>query len=172
MGCEVTLSGNLIKLEGNELKVGDKAPNFKLSTLQNGEFKELTLNDFSGRVLVLCTVLSLSTSVCNSMLHRLNEEAKKLSGVSFLVVSMDLPFVQSSFLKDNKIDNVITASDHMDCSFSKAYGVLIPALRCTARAVFVISPEGVIKHVEYVPEIATEPDYETAINSANSLLNI
>ncbi len=170
MGCEVTLSGNPIKLEGSELKVGDKAPNFKLSTLQNGEFKELTLDDFSGKVLVLCTVLSLSTSVCNSMLHRLNEEAKKMSDATFLVVSMDLPFTQSAFLKDNEIDCIITASDHMDCSFSRAYGVLVPTLRCTARAVFVISPNGVIKHVEYVPEIATEPDYEAGVDAAKSLL--
>lgn len=169
MGCEVTLSGNTIKLEGSELKVGQKAPNFKLSSLQNGDFKELTLSDFSGKVLVLCTVLSLSTSVCNSMLHRLNEEAKEMPDTNFLVVSMDLPFTQSAFLKDNNMDNIITASDHVDCSFSIAYGVLIPSLRCTARSVFVINPDGLITHVEYVPEIATEPDYESAINSAKSL---
>ncbi len=85
---------------------------------------------------------------------------------------MDLPFTQTSFLKNNKIDNVIIASDHMDCSFSRAYGVLIPTLRCTARSVFVIGSDGIVKHVEYVPEIASEPDYEAGISSVKSLLNV
>jgi thiol peroxidase len=64
---------------------------------------------------------------------------------------------------------VTAASDHRDVSFGKDYGVLIsagPLERCLARAVFVVGPDNVVKHVEYVKEITEHPNYEAALVAA------
>jgi len=36
----------------------------------------------------------------------------------------------------------------------------------TARAVFVVGKDGKVRHVEYVKEITTEPNYEAALAAA------
>jgi thiol peroxidase len=41
-----------------------------------------------------------------------------------------------------------------------------PLAGVNARAVFVVGRDGKIKHVEYVNEIASEPNYEAALNAA------
>jgi thiol peroxidase len=38
--------------------------------------------------------------------------------------------------------------------------------RCLARAIFVVGADGRLKHVEYVSEIATEPNYDVALAAA------
>jgi len=46
-----------------------------------------------------------------------------------------------------------------------SFGVLIEglAMPLLSRAVFVVDAAGVIKHAEYVPEITTEPNYDSAL---------
>jgi thiol peroxidase len=63
---------------------------------------------------------------------------------------------------------VITLSDHRSASFGKNYGVLIKDLRLLARAVFVISRDGIIKYRELVPEVSHEPNYEAALAAARA----
>ena len=65
--------------------------------------------------------------------------------------------------------NVQTLSDHRDASFGRAYGVLIKDLRLLARAVFVVDKKGVVRYVQIVPEIATEPDYDAVLKAVKGL---
>ncbi len=85
--------------------------------------------------------------------------------VAAYTVSLDLPFAQARFCADAKIENLSNLSDVRDHSFGEHYGVLIQGLPIPllARAIFVVDPAGTIRHVEIVPEIAQEPNYETAI---------
>jgi thiol peroxidase len=89
--------------------------------------------------------------------------------VAVLVVSMDLPFGQKRWCGAEGVQNVVTLSAHRDVKFGEDYGVLIaggPLDRCLARAVFTAGPDGVIRHVQYVAEIATPPDYEAVLAAA------
>jgi len=82
---------------------------------------------------------------------------------------MDLPFAQKRWCAAAGVDAVKTLSDFRDRSFGQSYGVLIkegPLAGLDARAVFVIDKEGVVRHVEYVKEITTEPNYEAALSAA------
>src|SRR5205085_8586090 len=110
---------------------------------------------------------SLDTPVCAIQTKKFNEKAAQLpDNVTILTVSTDLPFAQGRFCGAEGIDKLQTASDHRDASFGSAYGVLItegPFARVHSRAVFVVSPEGTLKHVEYVPEVAEEPNYDAAL---------
>ena len=66
--------------------------------------------------------------------------------------------------------NVQTLSDYREAAFGKAYGVLIKELRLLARAVFVLDKQGVIRYVELVKEVASEPNYDAALTAAKKLL--
>ncbi|MCH8268836.1 MAG: redoxin domain-containing protein, partial [Acidobacteria bacterium] len=80
-----TMKGNPLTLVGQELKVGDKAPDF---TLLGNDMKPVTLADTSGKVRILSTIPSLDTPVCDAETRRFNEEAANLPGVEILTVSM------------------------------------------------------------------------------------
>ncbi len=162
----VTLKGNAVTLSGTELKVGDTAPDFNL---QNNGLEDVSLATSAGKTRIIATIPSLDTSVCQLETKRFNEEAAKLEGVAILVVSTDLPFGQKRWCGAEGVDKVTSLSDHRTASFGKSYGVLIsggPLDRCLTRAIFVVGADNKIKHVEYVGEIASHPDYDAALAAA------
>ncbi|MGC4050519.1 MAG: hypothetical protein QM757_14175 [Paludibaculum sp.] len=67
------------------------------------------------------------------------------------------------------MDNVKMISDHKFASFGEKYGTLIKDWRVESRAIFVIDKDNKIQHVEYVPEVAEHPDYNTALAKAKEL---
>lgn len=162
----VTLKGNPVGLAGKELKAGDAAPDFKL---QDTGLGEVTLASSAGKTRIIATIPSLDTPVCHKETKEFNDKAKSLPNVEVLVVSMDLPFGQKRWCGTEGIDSVKTLSAHRCKQFGEDYGVLIsggPLDRCLARAIFVVDASGKLKHVEYVKEIATEPNYDAVLAAA------
>jgi thiol peroxidase len=164
----VTFAGNPLTLAGNEIKVGDKAPDF---TVLDKTMKETKLSDFAGKVKIISVTPSLDTPVCDLQARTFNEEAQSLSDkVVIINVSMDLPFAIARFCSAAGIEKLATLSDHRDASFGNAYGVLIKELRLLSRSIFVIDAANVVRYVEIVPEITNEPNYGKAIEAAKSLV--
>ncbi|MBU1205836.1 MAG: thiol peroxidase [Proteobacteria bacterium] len=164
----VTFKSNPLTLLGEEVKVGDKAPNFKV--LDNS-VQTATLDSYQGKIKVFTTVPSLDTPVCNTETRRFNQEAEKLpENVAILTISMDLPFAQERWCAAAGVEKVKTFSDYRDHSFGLAYGVLVKELKLLARAVFIIDDQDIIRYVELVPEIAQEPDYDRILNAVRALL--
>ncbi len=164
----VTINGAPLTLVGNEVKPGDKAPEFEV--LDNG-LSPVKFSSYLGKTVVLSSVPSLDTPVCDLETRRFNEEAAKLgSDVSILTISMDLPFAQKRWCGAAGVNNVTTLSDHRDASFGLSWGVLIKELRLLARAVFVVDRKGIIRHVDLVNEITHEPDYETILKAVSKSL--
>lgn len=164
----VTLKGNPLTLIGPEVKVGDKAPDF--SSLE-GLGNTVSLQTFDGKIKLFNVVLSVDTPVCDMQTKRFSSEASNLpEDVEILTVSMDLPFTQSRFCGDAGIDNLRNISDYRDASFGESYGVLIKEHRLLARSIFVVDKDDVVRHVEYVSEVAQEPDYEAALEVVKSLI--
>lgn len=163
--ASVTFKGNPITLMGQEVKVGQQAPNF--SVLAN-DLSPVTLDDSKGHVRLISVVPSIDTGVCDAQTRRFNEEASKLDNVKVLTVSVDLPFAQGRWCAAAGIENVQMLSDHRDLSFGEAYGVAIKELRLLARAIFVIDSNDQVTYVEYVSEATNHPDYEKAIAAAQA----
>lgn len=164
----VTFKGNVMHLEGELPKVGYKAPSFNLIDNSLGV---KTLDDFSGKVLVLATVPSLDTPVCDLEGRHFNEEAAKLSDkVRIVMASRDLPFAQARWCGAAGAKNVETLSDYRDGAFGRHYGVLIKELELLARAVFVIDPSGAIAYCQLVPEVSTPPDYAPIMEAIKNTL--
>lgn len=162
----VTLKGNPVDLKGRALKAGDDAPDF---CLQDNSLADIKLASSAGKTRIIATIPSLDTSVCALETKRFNDEAKKLTNVEVLVVSMDLPFGAKRWCGAEGVETVKTLSAHRCTDFGADYGVLIsggPLDRCLARAIFVVGSDGKIKHVEYVKEISEHPNYEAAIAAA------
>jgi thiol peroxidase len=157
--------GNDVTLLGNQVKVGDKAPNF---TVLANDLSEVTLDSTKGSVRLISVVPSIDTGVCDAQTRRFNEEAAKLDNVKVLTVSVDLPFAQKRWCGANGIDNVQTLSDHRDLSFGEAYGVAIQELRLLARSIFVVDSNDNVTYVEYLPEVTEHPNYEAAIEAAKT----
>jgi thiol peroxidase len=164
----ITIHGSPLTLVGNGLKVGDPAPDFEL--LDN-DLSPVRLSSFRSKVLIISSVPSLDTPVCDMETRRFNEEAGKLGeDVRILTVSMDLPFAQKRWCGSAGVDRVITLSDHRQASFGTAYGVLIKELRLLARAVFVLDREGIIRYIHIVKEITDEPDYNAVLEAVHKLM--
>ena len=159
----ITFKNNPLTLIGPEVKVGDKAPDFKL--LANN-LTEVTLASFKGKTRVISVVPSLDTPVCDMQTKRFNQEAVKFSADTIvLTASMDLPFAQARWCGAAGVKNVQTLSDHREASFGRAYGVLIKELRLLARAIFIIGADDKIRYVEYVKEVTQHPDYDKALQA-------
>lgn len=163
----VTFNGKPLTLEGTLPTVGQQAPGFVL--LAN-DLSERILPDYAGKALVLASVPSLDTPVCDLEMRRFNEEAGKLSDkVRIVCVSCDLPFAQARWCGANNVTHVEALSDYLHTDFGKNYGVLIKELRLLARAVFVISPEGILTYSQLVPEITSAPDYPPILEAIGKL---
>ncbi len=164
----VTMKGEPLTLLGDDLKVGDVAPDCEVV---GNDLKPVKLSSFRGRVCIISSLPSLDTSVCNIMTRKFNEDAAALgSDVVVMAVSMDLPFAQDRWCVAADVTNVETFSDHRSASFGEAFGVLIKGLRLLARSVFVVDKEGIIRHIEIVDELSSEPDYEAALATAKEVV--
>jgi thiol peroxidase len=164
----VKMKGNPVTLLGNEVKVGDKAPDF---TALAGLGAPVGLGDLKDKVKVFNVVVSVDTPVCDVQTKRFNKEAAGLGdGVEIVTLSMDLPFALKRYCAAEGIDRVKTLSDYQNASFGEAYGVLIKENRLLARSVFVVDKNNKVRHAEIVGEITQEPNYEAALKAVRESL--
>jgi thiol peroxidase len=164
----VKMKGNPVTLLGNEVKVGDKAPDF---TALAGLGAPVGLGDLKGKVKVFNVVVSVDTPVCDVQTKRFNKEAAGLGdGVEIVTLSMDLPFALKRYCAAEGIDRVKTLSDYQNASFGEAYGVLIKENRLLARSIFVVDKNDKVRHAEIVGEITQEPNYEAALKAVRESL--
>lgn len=160
----VTFKQEPVTLVGNELKVGDQAPDF---TVLTNDLEEKSLADYKGKIKLISVVPSVDTGVCSIQTNRFNAEAQKLENVQVLTVSMDLPFAQKRWREVNNVESLDLLSDHRDADFGEKYGVLIKELRLLARSIFVVDSSDKVAYVEYVSEVSDHPDYDKALEAVN-----
>ena len=167
MSRTTNFKGSPLELVGNEVKIGDKIPAFKVTGNDMQDVTEYILKD---KVAVIVTVPSLDTPVCSIEAAKFNKEASKLGDkVTVLVVSRDLPFAQKRWCAAEGAERVITASDYKYRNFGPSLGAHIKDWDLNSRAVFVADKSGTIKYVEYVPEVSAEPRYDEVLKIAAEL---
>ena len=156
-----------LTLIGAELKVGDRAPDFRLTANDLSDFDSKSLR---GKPFILSVVPSLDTSVCALQTHRFEVEAANIAeDIPILTVSMDLPFAQKRFADGEGIGRVVTLSDYKYREFGPAYGVLIKELGLLNRTVFVVGESGTIVYAQYVEENTNEPNYGPVLEAVKQL---
>lgn len=163
------MRGNPIDVTGEELKVGQKAPDF---TLVAQDLSDVTLQNTSGKVRIMSTVPSLDTSVCAEETKRWQAEVEQLGDrVDVITVSMDLPFAQKRYCGESGTSHRVLSA-YSDERFGEDWGVLIkakPLRRVLQRAVFVLDKDDTVRYTQYCPEIAEMPDFDKALEAAKKL---
>jgi thiol peroxidase len=164
----VTFGGSPVTLAGPEIKVGQKAPDFKV--LDNN-LAEKSLKDYEGKIKVISVVPSLDTGVCDAQTRWFNKDVTGLSSdVVVLTISMDLPFAQARWCGAAGVKNVVTLSDHKDASFGTNYGFLMEEHRLEARGVVVVDKNDIVRYVEYVPEVTHTINFDGVLAAVKALL--
>lgn len=158
--------GNIpVRTNGDVPRVGQTAPDF---TLTNNKLEDVSLKDFRGHQVVLNIFPSIDTSTCAQSVREFNRRAAVLSRTVVLCIAKDLPYAMRRFCAAEGIERVITLSDFRSKDFGNDYHVEMidgPMRGLFARVVIVIDEHGIVKHVEVVPIIGQEPDYEAALQS-------
>ncbi len=166
----VTLKGKQLTVLGPVLKPGDKASDMSLNDKGFDGMRTL-LGSTEGKVRLINVVPSLGTGICDAQTRRFNQEAAGLGeDVVVITVSVDLPFAQQEWCAAKGVDRVVMMSDHREMAFGDAYGTHIKELRVEQRSVFIVDRDGVIRYVQYVPEIAQHPDYDAALSAVRDVL--
>ncbi len=163
---QVTFAGNPMTLLGNEVKVGDVAPDF---TVLKADLSPAKLSDYKGKKVIITAYPSIDTGVCAAQNRKFNEEANNLEDTVVLSISCDLPFAQSRFCGAEGLNNIITLSDHKDLDFGSKYGFVVEELRLLARGGVVVDQEGIVRYIEFVPEMTNEPDFAKTLEVVKSL---
>ena len=157
------------ELTGKIPPVGSVAPELRF-VLQDRSNSDLA--SFRGQVVVLLSVPSLDTSTCALELRTFNQLAAGL-GAQVLLVSVDTPFAMKRFCVAEGIDKVRTGSDFRFHDLARNWGVEIAEgglQGATARAVWVLDRQGIIRYHELTAELGHEPNYEAALEAAKALL--
>lgn len=160
--ASVTFQGNAVTTVGELPEVGQPAPGF---TLVKADLGEVTLEELSGKRVILNIFPSIDTGTCATSVRKFNEEASKLENTQVICVSADLPFAAGRFCGAEGIENVITGSTFRS-NFGEDYGVTFSSAPLTgllSRSVVVIDADGSVLYTEQVAETTEEPNYEAAI---------
>jgi thiol peroxidase len=165
----IKYSGMEQTVVGDDIQVGQKAPNF---TIQKNDWTvSKGLRETKRKVRIILSVPSLDTSTCDRETRRFNEEASRLGkGIAVLVVSMDLAVAQKRWCGAAGVENVITVSDAVKADFGKKYGTLMKEVRLLRRAVFIVNKQGIVTYVAYMPTNGDEPNYEEVLAAAKAAL--
>jgi peroxiredoxin 2/4 len=131
------------------IQVGQKAPDFTLQALVNGEFRDVSLKEYSGRWVVLFFYPLDFTFVCPTEITDFADHKgafEKLNG-AILGCSTDSVFSHLAWSQTEAIQrvNYPLLSDQKH-EISRAYGVLIEDKGIALRGCFIIDPEGMIRY--------------------------
>lgn len=161
--AEITLKGIPVQTIGNLPEIGLTLKDF---ALVNEKLEIKTLADYQGKRKILNIFPSIDTGICAASARKFNEEAGTLQNTVVINVSKDLPFALGRFCAAEGLGHVESLSDFRS-AFGDDYGVTMtdsPMKGLLSRAVIVADENNSILYHEQVPEIAQEPDYDTALD--------
>jgi thiol peroxidase len=163
------IGDNFVTLLGDEVKVGDPAPEFTCAVMGWGKVNPL--QESKGKVIILSAVPSLETDTCDRETRRFNEEASKLGDdIIIYTISCDFPMSQARWCGAAGVDKVKVVSDVVDAEFGTKYGILIKERRYLRRSVFIVGRDGKLTYVNYLPALGDEPNYDEVIAEAKKAL--
>ena len=163
--AHLTLKGNPVTTNGELPKVGEKIKDFELIKIDSSS---IFLKDLIGQQLVLNIFPSVDTGTCAASVREFNKRAVSLQNTKVLCISRDFPFAHKRFCGAEGIENVLSLSDFNTGKFGKDNGLEITTgvlNHLHSRVVMILDEKGIIKYIEQVSEISSEPNYEEALSA-------
>ncbi|MFM9028877.1 MAG: redoxin domain-containing protein [Bacteroidota bacterium] len=144
------------------LQVGQKAPDFKLIDTDKNE---VTLEKFHGKNLVLFFFPMAWAGVCTKEMCSIQEDYNTYEGLNTQTVgvSVDTLFALKRFGEDNKIGFPLLSDFNKQAI--NDYGVVHKDFAfgykdVSKRATFVLDKDGVIRHIEILPQLGDMPNMD------------
>jgi len=145
--------------------IGSKAPDV---SLVNTELQDVSLANYVSKRKVINIFTSIDTPVCARSVIVFDRLARDMEDVEMLMVSYDLPFAHRRFIKEHRLNRVVSLSAIRHAGFGQNYGVQIiegPLSGMFSRAVVVLDENDTVVHREQIEDISKEPDYEAAFKA-------
>jgi len=146
------------------IPVGAKAPDFTLKSKTPVDVEVKLSNNLGKKNTVLLFFPLAFTGVCTAEMCSLTAglDAYASLGADVIAVSVDSPFAQLAWAKQEKIG--ITLASDLNKTVTRAYDVVFPMLAgvgdTSARAAFVIDKAGVVQYSEQTPTPKDLPNFE------------
>jgi glutaredoxin-dependent peroxiredoxin len=154
------------------LKVGDKAPDFKLPTVDRSD---VSLSQFQGKKVVIFFFPMAWTGVCTKEMCQVQEHYKIYEGLGAVVlgISVDSFFAQKHFQDEFKLNNITFLSD-FNKDVIRKYDVVNPEFivgykEVAKRSTFVIDREGIIRFIEILPTPGDLPNMDAVQEAVKSI---
>lgn len=153
------------------LKSGDKAPAFNLVA---DDKKEVALNDFQGKNVVLLFFPLAFTSVCTDELCHMRDNLTDYNNLNadVIAVSVDSPFTLEKFKQEQNLNFPLLSDFNKETS--RAYGSLyedfVMGMKgVSKRSAFVIDKDGVIRYAEVLDNAGDLPNFEAVKETLSNL---
>lgn len=132
--------------------IGTEVKPFKASAYKNGEFLNISEENFKGKWSIVCFYPADFTFVCPTELEDLqdNYETLKKLGAEIYSVSTDTHYTHKAWHDSSEAIKKLTYTMIGDPShiLSKNFDVLIEADGLADRGTFIVDPDGIIQAVE------------------------
>ena len=144
------------------LKKGDKAPAFKL---YNSEKKEVSLDDYRGKNLVVLFFPMAFTSVCTAELCAMRDTLADYNDLNTEVVgiSVDSPFTLAKFKEEQRLNFPLLSDFNKEVStaYDSLYENFALGLKgVSKRSAFVIDQNGIIQYAEVLENAGEQPNFD------------
>jgi len=153
------------------VKIGDVAPDF---TLFSTEKKEVSLNEYEGKNVVLLFFPLAFTGVCTTELCTMRDDigTYKNLDAEIIAISVDSLFTLEKFKEEQKLNFTMLADFNREVS--KAYGSLydefVLGMRgVSKRSVFVLDKTGKIQYAEVLESAGDLPNFEKVKETLSAL---
>ena len=155
------------------LKIGDKAPDFKLF---NTERAEVSLQDYEGKNLVILFYPMAFTSVCTKELCSTRDDIAFYQGIGAEVVaiSVDSVFTLKKFKEEQNLNFPLLSDFNKE--ISTAYGTIyhdwIMGMKgVSKRSAFVVDNNGIIRYAEVLDNAGDLPNFDAVKTTLKEIGN-
>ncbi|MBP9689207.1 MAG: redoxin domain-containing protein [Bacteroidia bacterium] len=155
------------------LKKGDKAPSFKLF---DTEKKEVSLEDFKGKNLIIHFFPLAFTGVCTTQLCTVRDAIGmyKNDNADVVAISVDSIFTLGKFKEEQNLKFTLLSDYNREAATAyDSLHAVFPAMgmkNVAKRAAFVVDKNGVIQYAQVLESPGDLPDF-SAINATLAELN-
>lgn len=154
------------------LKIGDKAPEFKL---YDTDKTEVALSDYRGKNVVILFFPLAFTSTCTKELCGVRDDISNFNNLNaeILAISVDSPFTLGKFKEEQSLNFKLLSDFNKTTSkaYDSIYETFVLGLQgVSKRSAFVVDKEGIIRYAE-VLEVAGEIPNLEAVKSTLAELN-
>ena len=162
---QITRHDKPLQTSGEPQKVGEKMPNFSVTT---AEGKKVQLNELLDKPALFSVVPDITTRVCSISTKKFNQEVDKFSDINFYTISTNSPVQQKDWCAAEGVSNMELLSDE-DQEFGNKTGLFVADNTTDARSIWIVDQNGTILYQELVPEMTNEPNYAGALGFLSAL---